>query len=102
MNNLVFLAGGIGVAPFYSVIRNAYLEKSPKKMALFYSNRTKKAIAFFKGLNNIAKNWPSFKLVYVVTREKVKNKEIREFSRLNGKTIKKHLRNLKNRNYFIC
>jgi ferredoxin-NADP reductase len=102
MNNLVFLAGGIGIAPFHSIIRNFYLEKSSEKITLFYSNRTKRDIVFFKELNEIARKWSSFKVIYLLTREKLKNKAFQERCRLNAKILKKYLRNLKNKNYFIC
>ncbi len=102
MNNLVFLAGGIGIAPFHSIIRNFYLKKSSKKITLFYSNRTKRDIVFFKELNKMARKWSSFKVIYLLTREKLKNKAIQECCRLNAEILKKYLRNLKNKNYFIC
>ena len=102
MKNLVFLAGGIGIAPFFSIIKNLYHQKSAAKVALFYSNRTKKETVFFKELNKIAKKWPSFKVINLLTRERLKNKGIQEHCRLNGKILKKYLRNLKNKNYFIC
>ena len=102
MNNLVFLAGGIGIAPFHSIIRNFYLKKSSKKITLFYSNRTKRDIVFFKELNEIARKWPSFKVIYLLTREKLKNKAIQECCRLNAKILKEYLKNLKRKYYFIC
>jgi len=100
--DLVFLAGGIGIAPFHSIIGNFYLKKSSKKITLFYSNRTKRDIVFFKELNEIARKRSSFKVIYLLTREKSKNKAIQECRRLNAKILKKYLRNLKNKNYFIC
>ena len=35
----VFLAGGIGITPFFSILRNAAHGKLPHRLYLFYSNR---------------------------------------------------------------
>ncbi len=72
--DLVFLAAGIGIAPFYAMIRDFYQQKALNKITLFYSNRTKKEIVFFKQLNAIAKKWPNFKIIYLITIEEIKEK----------------------------
>jgi ferredoxin-NADP reductase len=102
MDNLVFLAGGIGVAPFYSIIRNLHLGEISKKISLFYSNRTKKDIVFFKELNEIAAKRLSFNLFYFLTREQRDEKIICACCRINADILKKHLGELKEKNYFIC
>jgi len=102
MKNLVFLSAGIGIAPFYAVIKDFYKQKSKQKITLFYSNKTKKEIVFFKELNKIAKNWPSLKIIYFITREQVKDKYISECCRINIQILKKYLKNLNGKYYFIC
>lgn len=102
MKNLVFLAAGVGIAPFYSLIKSFYLQGASEKITLFYSNRTKKEIIFFKELNEIAQDWPSFKIIYLLTREKIKDEKFKECCRLNTKILKKYLKNLKGKHYFIC
>ena len=102
MKNLVFLSAGIGIAPFYSVIKDFYEQKSNQKITLFYSNRTKKEIVFFKELNKIAKNWPNLKIIYLITIEEIKDKCISECCRIDIEILKKYLKNLKEKYYFIC
>jgi ferredoxin-NADP reductase len=102
MDDLVFLAGGIGVAPFYSIIRNFHLGGVPKKISLFYSSRTKKDIVFFKELNEIAASRPSFKVFYFLTREQRDEKIICACCRINADILKERLKDLKRKNYFIC
>jgi nitric oxide dioxygenase len=104
MENLVFLAGGIGITPFYSIIKDWARRNllSQNKITLFYSNRTKREIVFFRELNKIADQRPNFKTIYLLTREKSRDEKIREFSRLNIKTIKKYLKILKGKYFFIC
>ena len=99
---LVFLAAGIGIAPFYAIIKDFYRQKSPNKITLFYSNRTKKEIVFFKELNKIAKNWLNLKIIYLVTREEMKDKCISECCRVDIIILKKYLKDLKGKHYFIC
>jgi len=102
MKNLVFLAAGMGIAPFYSIIKSLYFESSTNEITLFYCNKTKKDIIFFKELNKIAENWPCLKIIYLLTREKTKDKKIKEVGRLDIKILKKYLKNLKGKYYFIC
>ncbi|NCO15205.1 hypothetical protein COW77_01570 [Candidatus Wolfebacteria bacterium CG18_big_fil_WC_8_21_14_2_50_39_7] len=104
MKNIVFLAGGIGITPFYSIIKDWANRGllSRNKITLFYSSKTKKEIIFFKELNKIADPSPNFKVIYLLTREKTKDKRIKKFSRLNVKTIKKQLKILKGKYFFIC
>jgi ferredoxin-NADP reductase len=51
----VFLAGGIGITPFLSMLRQAAEEKLPQRLYLFYSNRHPKDAAFLKDLEILSK-----------------------------------------------
>jgi ferredoxin-NADP reductase len=42
----VFLAGGIGITPFHSIVRQADRERLPHQLYLFYSNRRPEDAAF--------------------------------------------------------
>ena len=42
----VFFAGGIGITPFRSIIKDATERRLPHRMTLFYSNRTAEGSAF--------------------------------------------------------
>ena len=99
---IVFLAAGIGITPFLSIIR-AYAKENPKdkKILLFYSNKTKEDTAFFDELNKLSGN-NSIELFYYLTRQKVKDKHIKEFNRIDINSIKRKLKNLVGRDYFIC
>src|SRR5262245_3441448 len=46
----VFLAGGIGITPFVSILRNAAQTKLARDLWLFYSNRRPEDAAFFDEL----------------------------------------------------
>ena len=59
----VFIAGGIGIAPFYSMIRYAAAHQSQQKMFLFYGNQQPEDAAFLSELMQIEKEHPPFKLI---------------------------------------
>jgi len=49
--DVVFVAGGIGITPFISMLRNEAKAGWPRKIYLFYSNRNIKGAAFFEELS---------------------------------------------------
>jgi len=102
MKKLVFLAGGIGIVPLFSIIRDNFLKKSPKKITLFYSSQTKKGVVFLKELNKIADERRNFKLIYFITREKPQRKKIGEYRRINVRIMKKYLEDSRGNFYFVC
>ena len=66
---LVFIAGGIGITPFYSMIKHILKEKLPFKVMLFYSNWQPKDSAFLKELLTIAKDEPDITVINTFTAE---------------------------------
>lgn len=56
----VFLAGGIGVTPFVSIIRDAAERKLPHKIFLFYSNRRPEDSAYLEELKSGAARNPNY------------------------------------------
>jgi len=101
---LVFLAAGIGVTPFLSIIK-AYAKDNSlinKKIALFYSNKTRGDVAFFDEFNKLSEDNKNLELFYYLTRQKIKDEYIKEFNRIDIESVKSKLNNLKNKEYFIC
>ncbi|HEV2165847.1 MAG TPA: FAD-dependent oxidoreductase [Thermoplasmata archaeon] len=64
----VFMAGGIGVTPFRSMILEAASHRSRVPVALLYSNRTTEEIVFRSELEETASRWSSLHLTECVTR----------------------------------
>ena len=102
MDDIVMIAGGIGVTPFYSVIKNMVESGSSTKITLIYSNKTKKDIAFFDSLNELMSKNPNLKVVYCLTGEKTIDLKINEYSRIDDNIISKYTSHLKEANYYIC
>ena len=50
----VFIAGGIGITPFMSMLRQAVHDRSPRRFALVYSNRRPEDAAFLEELERMA------------------------------------------------
>lgn len=90
----VFLAGGIGITPFRSIIEYAIQEKLSHKICLFYSNKTPKAAAFLKDLQNFAKQNKNFIFVPIITEYQGKDWKY-EFGRCNIDMVKKYVKDLK-------
>jgi ferredoxin-NADP reductase len=59
----VFLAGGIGITPFLSIVRQADHDQLPHKLRLFYSNRRPEDAPFLDTLQILEKSNPNFQLV---------------------------------------
>jgi ferredoxin-NADP reductase len=102
VNDIVMIAGGIGVAPFYSIIKNQSLMDSDKKIKLIYSNKTKSDIIFFDGLNELAKNNNNLEIIYCLTQEKSVDAVIGENRRIDKGMLKSCVMQDTDRCYFIC
>jgi ferredoxin-NADP reductase len=64
----VFLAGGIGVAPFLSMLSYATGEKLCHPIVLFYANRYLEDAAFMNSLWNLERVNPRFRFIPTLTR----------------------------------
>jgi ferredoxin-NADP reductase len=63
----VFLAGGIGITPFRSMIFEASKQKWSRPLWLFYSNRRREDAPFLTELEEIQTSNPNYKLVATLT-----------------------------------
>jgi len=59
----VFIVGGIGIVPAYSMIKDALQRKLPHKIFLFYSNRRPEDAPYLSELRNLVQQNPSFLLI---------------------------------------
>src|SRR3989304_2712659 len=64
----VFLAGGIGITPFRSMVKYAADKNLGTKIHLIYSNSIPEEIAFKEELLNLSKSWPNLKLDMTITK----------------------------------
>lgn len=63
----VLIAGGIGVTPFISMLRQAARDESPRRLILIYSNRRPEDSAWLAELQELERRLPVFRLMPVMT-----------------------------------
>jgi ferredoxin-NADP reductase len=63
----VFLAGGIGITPFRSMVWQAATMRSPHQVFLFYANRRPEEAAFLEELRDLEQFSPRYKLIATIT-----------------------------------
>lgn len=83
----IFLIGGIGITPIYSIIKDATSRNLPHKLYLFYSNRTQKDAAFLADLKILKDRNSNFTFVPTFTDEEVTEAEK---GYINADMIKQH------------
>lgn len=64
---LVFVAGGIGITPFRSMLRYIEDEHLPHHVTLIYSSRDRESAAFLDELEEIERTNPNVRLIVTVT-----------------------------------
>jgi ferredoxin-NADP reductase len=65
----VFIAGGIGITPFLSMLRDAHHRRLGHRITLFYSNRRRSGAPFLEELQSVEKAHLNFRLVSTLTEE---------------------------------
>ncbi len=104
--SIVMIAGGIGIAPFRSMIFDAAARTPQRKLRLFCSYRAAADIIFRKELDALSAAAPcDFKVFYFVTRE-----ECRDPAVISGRmsvndiigNAKKGRKNIAGREFFMC
>lgn len=95
----VFLTGGIGIVPAYSMIKDATQKKLPHKMFLFYANRKPEAAPYLEDLKKFEKQNPNFKLIVTMTEDKSWKGET---GFINQAMLKRYVKNLKSPIYYIA
>lgn len=64
----VLIAGGIGITPFMSIVRNSVEQGMPQALALIYANRRPEDAAFLPLLQQWAGRNPAFHLIVTMTQ----------------------------------
>ncbi|MBS0213770.1 MAG: FAD-dependent oxidoreductase [Proteobacteria bacterium] len=63
----VLIAGGVGITPFMSILRQAAHEQAPQPLLLLYSNRRPEDAAFLHELQELEQRNPRFRLHATMT-----------------------------------
>ncbi len=88
----VFLAGGIGITPFRSMITYAAAKRFNTSITLFASFSTVEDMIFYNELTEIATNNPNIKIVYTITHpENLQTSWQGETGRISENLIKRYI-----------
>jgi ferredoxin-NADP reductase len=99
----VFLAGGIGITPFSSIVRQADHDRAPHRLYLFYSNRLPEEAPFVEALQNLEKTNPQFRLIATMTdMPRAKKTWNGETGRINQEMLSKYLNDLRGPIYYVA
>lgn len=101
MKQVVFFAGGIGLAPFISAIRYVCDKGLDNRLTVFYSNKTYKSIAFYKELKTIVKNNKNISVIFTLT-EKIPVFWKGEKNRITPDMVKKYCAPYDSKYFFLC
>ncbi len=100
-SHMIIIAGGIGIAPFRSIILNNIEKNKDRKINLFYTNKTSKDIIFKEEFDRIVKTNKNIKIKYYITRDKKKSRGFVN-RRIEIKDILGKIKNSENKEFFIC
>jgi predicted ferric reductase len=98
----VFIAGGIGITPFMSMLRHMRDTRVQKRVILIYANRGQDDLVFRSQLDEIAQGqYPDLKIVYVLSEPDPDWQG--ETGYVTGDLIKRHCPDdLASKHFYIC
>lgn len=97
-NQHVFLAGGIGITPFHSVLKYINSKKINSKITLIVSFSSEEEIIFYDELKKIEFNNSNVKIIYTLTSGV---KKMFQKGRIDEDKIMKYVSGFKNAKYFV-
>ncbi len=99
----VFLAGGIGITPFRSIVHWAAKEKLPNRIVLFYCNRRPEDAPFLAELQSLESDNPKYKLIASMTEmEKSQQPWNGETGLINQEMLGRYLKGATSPIYYIA
>ena len=98
----VFLAGGIGIAPFLSMLSYATEEKLRHPIVLFYANRYLEDAAFIDALWKLERANPRFRFVPTLTRVSNNNGWKGKTGRISSEMLLTHVGIVRGPIYYIA
>ena len=99
----VFLAGGIGITPFRSIMLRAAKEQLPHRLFLFYSNRRPEDASFLQELEALQLQNPSYTFVSTMTDMSRSDRSWQgETGHINQTMLAKHLKSAASPIYYMA
>jgi len=99
----IFLAGGIGITPFVSLVRQAAHDRLARELWLFYSNRRPEDAAFFNELAQLGARNPRYRFVGTMTEMGNSSRSwTGDTGFLDRAMLERHLKSLSERIYYLA
>lgn len=98
-DELVFIAGGIGITPFMSMLRYMYDQKLDQKVTLFWANRTEKNLCFQDEMKKMQDEMSGFRVIPVMSNQPDWQGEK---GHIKGSMLLKHLESIEGKEFFVC
>jgi ferredoxin-NADP reductase len=94
----VFVAGGIGITPYHSMLRYIADTGAPYRVTLVYSNRDRESAPFLAELGEYERTLPNFRLVLTMTDEPGWEGETRH---IDAEMLRDHLGDLGSHTFLV-
>ncbi len=95
----VFIAGGIGITPFMSMLRYMYDRKVDQKVTLFWANRSEKNLCFREELEKMEKEMPGLQVIPVMSDQPDWEGEK---GHIKGPMILNYIDTPENKEFYVC
>ena len=101
-NNLVLIAGGLGITPLMSIIRYRNDKKLQNKINFIYSVKTPADIVYNEELIKIKDENKNFNYIVTITRTNDGDNWTGRTGRINIDLLKQNIDNVENSLYYLC
>ena len=98
---IVYIAGGIGITPFRSMIKHQHDIQEVRDGVLFYSNNSESEIAYREIFDAAVHADLGFRVVYTLTGEEIPEQWRGEQGHINANMITKYAPDYKERTFYI-
>ncbi len=98
-HNLVFIAGGIGITPFMSMLRYIVDKGLDRNVLLIWGNKAERDIAFRDELDKMVTEMPSLQVVHLMSSQ---DDWPGEKGYVDAALLNKHIQDVENSQVFVC
>lgn len=99
----VFVAGGVGITPFLSIVHQALHDALPHTMHLFYANRRPETAVFLPELQTLQREHANFHLVATMTAPRTSAQRWDgERGRIDAQLLRRHLSDVRHPVYYLA
>ncbi|MFC1730780.1 FAD-binding oxidoreductase [candidate division KSB1 bacterium] len=101
--NVVHVAGGIGITPFISAARYATDKGLSNKLTMLYSSQTLASATFLNDIKKLQETNPNFKAIFSITKEDVPDHStFLEKGYIDKEMILKHASPVGDKTFLLC